>query len=410
VRPLGNIRIEIDGDFSDWPLDSFERPSEQPLFPEGQESPSTDASGDHIVFDPERVGRFNGTGENAWMEGPADFGCTLYFAYDEDVLYILAVFIDDILAGSGDPGGCQNFLNDGFEFLIDALDDSNDCATDFAFPAFDAVEPNIDDFQITAGLNDFFLPENPGDDDLGARQHMERAGTVEAIEGGNPCIEPSIYRELLDDLEVPSVAARAYADLRAAGARNPEILAHPEVTYPGYALEMIVPFGWIAEFDPAENPSMGFEMFWRDVDAENDPGAGVGQISWASWAQSTDVPCDGAGGPGVALFQTSNWGRLVFVDDPLGGGAGFIRGDCNASGRVDLSDAIFYLGFLFLGGTAPSCADACNTNADAAGDLSDAVFLLNYLFAGGAPPPAPGPDVCGEPPEPGPLGCETPAC
>lgn len=38
--------------------------------------------------------------------------------------------------------------------------------------------------------------------------------------------------------------------------------------------------------------------------------------------------------------------------------AAFLRGDANASGKVDLSDAVFTLNWLFLGGLAPSCPDA----------------------------------------------------
>jgi hypothetical protein len=89
---------------------------------------------------------------------------------------------------------------------------------------------------------------------------------------------------------------------------------------------------------------------------------------------------------------------------------GFRRGDCNRSNSVDLSDAIFFLGFLFTGGATPECREACNTNGDANGDLSDAISLLNYLFLGGTRPPAPGPDACAPPPEDPILGCATPSC
>ena len=60
---------------------------------------------------------------------------------------------------------------------------------------------------------------------------------------------------------------------------------------------------------------MGFEIFWRDVDDDDDPGKGGGNISWASWAQSTAVPCTD---PRTSLFNTANWGQLVFdKTDPL---------------------------------------------------------------------------------------------
>ena len=56
-RPLGDLRIIIDGNISDWPLDKFKKVAEQPLFPDGQNADSTSAQGDHIVFDRARIGR-----------------------------------------------------------------------------------------------------------------------------------------------------------------------------------------------------------------------------------------------------------------------------------------------------------------------------------------------------------------
>jgi hypothetical protein len=67
----------------------------------------------------------------------------------------------------------------------------------------------------------------------------------------------------------------------------------------------------------------------------------------------------------------------------------FRRGDCNQSaGVVDITDAIFVFNFLFLGGEAPACPDACDGNDDGGLDITDGVFTLSYLFSGG-PPPAP---------------------
>jgi len=412
VRPLGKIKITIDGDFSDWPLENFKDAAEQPLFPDGQLAESTDARGDHIVFDRDRIGRFNGTPEDAWLEGPDDFGCTVYFAYDSEMLYVLAIFIDNALHGSSDPGGCQNFLNDGFEFFIDAQNDSDDCVSEIVFPDFDTEEPNLDDFQLTVGLNDFFLPAQPAANELGARQHLERAGTVEAIEGGAVCREGSIYREALDELDFPNIAAKAYDDLREAGARNPEILENPDIVYPGYAIELVVPFGWIEAFDPAVNSVMGFELFWRDVDGPGDPAAGGGGISWASWAQSTEVACH-TGNPQAALFQASNWGELVFVDDPLDAEPGelFTRGDVNADDQLNIADPIALLAHLFGGEAEPSCRDAADANDDGALNIADAVTILGYLFQDPAPLPAPFTEKCEVDPTDDDLECNSfPPC
>ena len=41
-----------------------------------------------------------------------------------------------------------------------------------------------------------------------------------------------------------------------------------------------------------------------------------------------------------------------------GGGVPFRRGDANADSRVNISDPVFLILFLFRGGEAPRCADA----------------------------------------------------
>ena len=71
----------------------------------------------------------------------------------------------------------------------------------------------------------------------------------------------------------------------------------------------------------------------------------------------------------------------------------FLLGDCNADKKdvPDLSDAVFLLSFLFLGGDKPACAAACEANSDGGVDVSDAVFLLTYLFLGGEKPREPFP-------------------
>jgi hypothetical protein len=82
-----------------------------------------------------------------------------------------------------------------------------------------------------------------------------------------------------------------------------------------------------------------------------------------------------------------------------GQGAPFRRGDADASGLVNITDAIFTLNHLFLGGPAPGCADAADADDDGALQITDAIHLLAGLFLGGPQPPAPGASACG--PDPG---------
>lgn len=76
----------------------------------------------------------------------------------------------------------------------------------------------------------------------------------------------------------------------------------------------------------------------------------------------------------------------------------FRRGDTNQDGRLDLTDAVRTLLYLFASGEKPACSDAADADDDGALTLADAVSSLNYLFRGGRPPPPPGPTDCGEDP------------
>lgn len=87
------------------------------------------------------------------------------------------------------------------------------------------------------------------------------------------------------------------------------------------------------------------------------------------------------------------------------GAAGFIRGDFDESGSLQLPDAIMSLNYLFNQGAQPDCLGLIDANGDGSANLQDPIYLLNYLFNFGLPPPAPFPnagwppvviDVCGD--------------
>ncbi|MBI4600584.1 MAG: hypothetical protein HY721_01350 [Planctomycetes bacterium] len=86
----------------------------------------------------------------------------------------------------------------------------------------------------------------------------------------------------------------------------------------------------------------------------------------------------------------------------------FHRGDADANGLLELTDAVFVLEYLFLGRCASPCLDAADADDSGRLDITDAVRILGFLFLGAAPPPPPGPpgEDCG--PDPGSvhLGCE----
>ncbi len=85
----------------------------------------------------------------------------------------------------------------------------------------------------------------------------------------------------------------------------------------------------------------------------------------------------------------------------------FERGDADGSGSINITDGIYVLNYLFLGGDTPGCLDAADTNDDGSVNITDGIYILNYLFLGGAAPPPPH-GTCGTDPTADETGCEKP--
>jgi PKD repeat protein len=81
----------------------------------------------------------------------------------------------------------------------------------------------------------------------------------------------------------------------------------------------------------------------------------------------------------------------------------FLRGDVNASGELDIADAISLMQYLFADHYL-GCVAAADFSDDGEVLLSDAVALLGFLLHSEAPPPPPFP-TCGPDPTPDNLGC-----
>ena len=90
---------------------------------------------------------------------------------------------------------------------------------------------------------------------------------------------------------------------------------------------------------------------------------------------------------------------------PSGEGGWFIRGDADQSGILEITDAIFTLNHLFLGGKDPYCLDALDTDDDGQVLINDPVGVLLHLFAGTFTIPAPT-GAAGKDPSPDGLSCD----
>jgi hypothetical protein len=148
----------------------------------------------------------------------------------------------------------------------------------------------------------------------------------------------------------------------------------------------------------------GFQWTFGDGGSAEGPAADHTFVEAGQYAVTLRVT-DGTGAQGTVTVAVT---AIGVESEPL-----FRPLDANADGRLDGSDPIVLLGYLFLGfPEALPCGDGSlhdpanrtllDANADARVDIADAVHLLLHLFASGPPPaagtecvPAPGcPDTC----------------
>jgi hypothetical protein len=90
-----------------------------------------------------------------------------------------------------------------------------------------------------------------------------------------------------------------------------------------------------------------------------------------------------------------NTGIAAEVSNPGVPNPKFIRGDSNADGNVDISDAQAILEFLFRAAAVPTCRSSADANNSGAIDISDALFVLLHLFSERGVDPQPPYPSCG---------------
>lgn len=87
----------------------------------------------------------------------------------------------------------------------------------------------------------------------------------------------------------------------------------------------------------------------------------------------------------------------------------FIRGDANCDQDVGMSDVFVIMQALFGGRQTICCEAAADVNDDESINMTDGIYQLNFLFLGGRRPAAPFPG-CGAAFGTGALGCAVSAC
>jgi hypothetical protein len=68
---------------------------------------------------------------------------------------------------------------------------------------------------------------------------------------------------------------------------------------------------------------------------------------------------------------------------------GFLAGDANGSGSIEIGDPVVIISYLYHNGSMPQFPQVCDLNGSGSIDLGDALMLINYIFRGGRPPEVP---------------------
>ncbi|MBI4606232.1 MAG: hypothetical protein HY721_30055 [Planctomycetes bacterium] len=158
-----------------------------------------------------------------------------------------------------------------------------------------------------------------------------------------------------------------------------------------------------ASLAPRGAPSQDIDLFGRFglgvfVGSDGRPAADVLSERANTGIESVAFPApDDCLRPGTYFLAVGNFhtspvtfdliATVTSVDTP------FRRGDANEDDKVDLSDGVTILSYLFRGATT-ICLDAADTEVNQELNITDAIFLLQFLFLGGPAPRAPFPD-CG---------------
>lgn len=153
----------------------------------------------------------------------------------------------------------------------------------------------------------------------------------------------------------------------------------------------------VAEWTSVQGAVVDFEVAATDAcdpapAVEADPPSG--SLFPLGETTVTVTATDGAGNRATCTFTVT-----------VTSGEKFLRGDSNGDARVNVTDAVHILRYLFAGGGVPPCLDAADVDDDGAVCLTDAVYLLQFFARRIDALPDPGPRTPGPDPTPDELGC-----
>ena len=126
----------------------------------------------------------------------------------------------------------------------------------------------------------------------------------------------------------------------------------------------------------ADNSKAGEEIDWQVLSS----GGAKGNSNSFILQGTTGQTATQKGGSESFLLKHGFWQKF---GRPCQGKCG----DANNDDKVNVSDAVYVINFVFSGGNPPKPVLACgDSNTDGRVNVSDAVHLINFVFSGGNQP------------------------
>ena len=124
---------------------------------------------------------------------------------------------------------------------------------------------------------------------------------------------------------------------------------------------------------------------------------GTPPYNWVLFGGDLPYGCDFVGGPSGTITGTPTWSSIYYMTFVVNDSSSpvqldtlslsidvvqstYLCGDPNRSGRIDISDAVYLVHYIFAGGDAPIPYKSGDCDCSDEVDISDVVYVVNYLF------------------------------
>ena len=129
----------------------------------------------------------------------------------------------------------------------------------------------------------------------------------------------------------------------------------------------------------ADNPKTGEDIDWQVISNGGTDGTSASYGLQGTVSQTST----GSGGSSSYGINHGFWQIFSSTAQPCQGKCG----DANFDDKVNVSDAVYVINYVFSSGTPPLPVLACgDSNTDGKVNVSDAVHLINFVFSGGSAP------------------------